>query len=175
MNDNMATAITAANAALLYAFMTEWNPVWLIPLFADGFIRNLPRGYDTVIGEQGVKLSGGERQRISIARAILKNAPVLILDEATSSLDSESEVEVQKALEYLMEGRTTLVIAHRLSTVREANRIVVISSGEIIEVGTHEELMEKEGEYKKLYLLQFKDNNEGTNSASLGAEKSAAL
>jgi len=143
--------------------------------FADGFIRNLPRGYDTVIGEQGVKLSGGERQRISIARAILKNAPILILDEATSSLDSESEVEVQKALEYLMEGRTTLVIAHRLSTVREANRIVVISSGEIVEVGTHEELMEKEGEYKKLYLLQFKDSNEGTNSASLGEEKPAAL
>ena len=143
--------------------------------FADGFIRNLPRGYDTVIGEQGVKLSGGERQRISIARAILKNAPILILDEATSSLDSESEVEVQKALEYLMEGRTTLVIAHRLSTVREANRIVVISSGEILEVGTHEELMEKEGEYKKLYLLQFKDSNEGTNSASLGEEKPAAL
>jgi subfamily B ATP-binding cassette protein MsbA len=143
--------------------------------FADGFIRNLPRGYNTVIGEQGVKLSGGERQRISIARAILKNAPILILDEATSSLDSESEVEVQKALEYLMEGRTTLVIAHRLSTIRKANRIVVISSGEIVEVGTHEELMEKEGEYKKLYLLQFKDSNEGTNSASLGAEKSAAL
>jgi subfamily B ATP-binding cassette protein MsbA len=143
--------------------------------FADGFIRNLPRGYDTVIGEQGVKLSGGERQRISIARAILKNAPILILDEATSSLDSESEIEVQKALEYLMEGRTTLVIAHRLSTIRKANRIVVISSGEIVEVGTHEELMEKEGEYKKLYLLQFKDSNEGTNSASRGDEKSAAL
>jgi subfamily B ATP-binding cassette protein MsbA len=143
--------------------------------FADGFIRSLPRGYDTVIGEQGVKLSGGERQRISIARAILKNAPILILDEATSSLDSESEVEVQKALEYLMEGRTTLVIAHRLSTIRKANRIVVISSGEIVEVGTHEELMEKEGEYKKLYLLQFKDSNEETNSASLGEEKPAAL
>jgi len=143
--------------------------------FADGFIRNLPGGYDTVIGEQGVKLSGGERQRISIARAILKNAPILILDEATSSLDSESEIEVQKALEYLMEGRTTLVIAHRLSTIRKANRIVVISSGEIVEVGTHEELMEKEGEYKKLYLLQFKNSNEGTNSASRGEEKSAAL
>jgi ATP-binding cassette, subfamily B, bacterial MsbA len=143
--------------------------------FADGFIGNLPRGYDTVIGEQGVKLSGGERQRISIARALLKNAPILILDEATSSLDSESEIEVQKALEYLMEGRTTLVIAHRLSTIRKANRIVVISNGEIVEVGTHEELMEKEGEYKKLYLLQFKDSNEGTQSASLGEEKSAAL
>jgi subfamily B ATP-binding cassette protein MsbA len=143
--------------------------------FADGFIGNLPRGYDTVIGEQGVKLSGGERQRISIARALLKNAPILILDEATSSLDSESEIEVQKALEYLMEGRTTLVIAHRLSTIRKANRIVVISGGEIVEVGTHEELMERDGEYKKLYLLQFKDSNEGTNSTSLGEEKSAAL
>jgi subfamily B ATP-binding cassette protein MsbA len=90
-------------------------------------------------------------------------------------LDSESEIEVQKALEYLMEGRTTLVIAHRLSTIRKANRIVVISGGEIVEVGTHEELMERDGEYKKLYLLQFKDSNEGTNSTSLGEEKSAAL
>jgi subfamily B ATP-binding cassette protein MsbA len=143
--------------------------------FADGFIGNLPRGYDTVIGEQGVKLSGGERQRISIARALLKNAPILILDEATSSLDSESEIEVQKALEYLMEGRTTLVIAHRLSTIRKANRIVVISNGEIVEVGTHEELMEKNGEYKKLYLLQFKDNNQGVPSASLEGEKPPAL
>jgi subfamily B ATP-binding cassette protein MsbA len=143
--------------------------------YADGFIGNLPRGYDTVIGEQGAKLSGGERQRISIARALLKNAPILILDEATSSLDSESEIEVQKALEYLMEGRTTLVIAHRLSTIRKANRIVVISNGEIVEVGTHEGLMERDGEYKKLYLLQFKDGNEGSNSTSLGEEKSAAL
>jgi subfamily B ATP-binding cassette protein MsbA len=143
--------------------------------FADGFIRNLPRGYDTVIGEQGVKLSGGERQRISIGRALLKNAPILILDEATSSLDSESEIEVQKALEHLMEGRTTLVIAHRLSTIRKANRIVVISSGEIVEVGTHEELMEKEGEYKKLYLLQFKDSNQGVPSASLEGEKPPAV
>jgi subfamily B ATP-binding cassette protein MsbA len=143
--------------------------------YADGFIGNLSRGYETVIGEQGVKLSGGERQRISIARALLKNAPILILDEATSSLDSESEIEVQKALEYLMEGRTTLVIAHRLSTIRKANRIVVISGGEIVEVGTHEELMERNGEYKKLYLLQFKDGNERTNSTSFGEENSAAL
>ncbi|HXZ35543.1 MAG TPA: lipid A export permease/ATP-binding protein MsbA [Thermodesulfobacteriota bacterium] len=143
--------------------------------FADGFIENLPRGYDTVIGEQGVKLSGGERQRISIARALLKNAPILILDEATSSLDSESEIEVQKALEYLMEGRTTLVIAHRLSTIRKANRIVVISNGEIVEVGTHEELMEKDGEYKKLYLLQFQDGAEAIPSASLEGEKPPTL
>jgi subfamily B ATP-binding cassette protein MsbA len=126
--------------------------------FAHNFIRNLPEGYRTRIGEQGVKLSGGERQRISIARALLKNAPILILDEATSSLDSESEGEVQKAVEYLMQGRTTLVIAHRLSTIRKANRIVVIANGEIVEEGTHEELLEKEGEYRKLYLLQFINN-----------------
>jgi len=127
--------------------------------FAHNFIRNLPEGYQTRIGEQGVKLSGGERQRISIARALLKNAPILILDEATSSLDSESEVEVQKAVEYLMQGRTTLVIAHRLSTIRKADRIVVIAGGEIVEEGTHEELLEKDGEYRKLYLLQFLNND----------------
>lgn len=126
---------------------------------AHEFIQKLPQGYDTVIGEQGVKLSGGERQRVSIARALLKNAPILILDEATSSLDSESEVEVQKALEYLMKGRTTLVIAHRLSTVRQADRLVVISNGVVVEEGTHEELLEREGEYRKLYLLQFIDND----------------
>lgn len=126
---------------------------------AHGFIQNLPQGYDTIIGEQGIKLSGGERQRISIARALLKNAPILILDEATSSLDSESEIEVQKALEYLMQGRTTLVIAHRLSTIRRADRIVVISNGTIAEIGTHEELLEKNGEYKRLYLMQFADRD----------------
>jgi subfamily B ATP-binding cassette protein MsbA len=127
--------------------------------FARNFIENLPQGYQTVIGEQGVKLSGGERQRVSIARALLKNAPILILDEATSSLDSESEVEVQKALEYLMRGRTTLVIAHRLSTIRKANRIVVVSNGEIAEEGTHEELLENDGEYRKLFLLQYINND----------------
>ena len=127
--------------------------------YAHNFIQNLPQGYDTVIGEQGVKLSGGERQRVSIARALLKNAPILILDEATSSLDSESEIEVQKALEFLMQGRTTLVIAHRLSTIRKANRIVVVVNGAIIEEGTHEELLERDGEYRKLYMLQFIDND----------------
>jgi subfamily B ATP-binding cassette protein MsbA len=132
--------------------------------YAHGFIQNLPQGYDTVIGEQGVKISGGERQRISIARALLKNAPILILDEATSSLDSESEIEVQKALEFLMQGRTTLVIAHRLSTIRKADRIVVISNGVIVEEGTHEELLERDGEYRRLYLLQFIDSDfERTN------------
>jgi subfamily B ATP-binding cassette protein MsbA len=127
--------------------------------YAHNFIRNLSEGYRTLIGEQGVKLSGGERQRVSIARALLKNAPILILDEATSSLDSESEVEVQKALEFLMQGRTTLVIAHRLSTIRKADRIIVISNGEIVEEGTHEELLEKDGEYRKLFLLQFINND----------------
>jgi len=133
--------------------------------YADGFVQNLPKGYDTIIGEQGVKVSGGERQRISIARAVLKNAPILILDEATSSLDSESEIEVQKALEYLMVGRTTLVIAHRLSTIRKADRIVVLSGGQIVEEGSHEELLATDGEYNKLYLLQFKDRPEGTEAA----------
>jgi len=132
--------------------------------YAHGFIQNLPKGYDTVIGEQGVKLSGGERQRLSIARALLKNAPILILDEATSSLDSESEIEVQKALEFLMQGRTTMVIAHRLSTIRKADRIVVISNGLVAEIGTHEELLEREGEYRKLYLLQFIDRELERNS-----------
>jgi len=127
--------------------------------YAHNFIRNLSEGYRTLIGEQGVKLSGGERQRVSIARALLKNAPILILDEATSSLDSESEVEVQKALEFLMQGRTTLVIAHRLSTIRKADRIIVISNGEIVEEGTHEELLESDGEYRKLFLLQFINND----------------
>ncbi|TFG92175.1 MAG: lipid A export permease/ATP-binding protein MsbA [Syntrophobacterales bacterium] len=123
------------------------------------FIENLPKGFDTVIGEQGARLSGGERQRLSIARAILKDAPILILDEATSSLDTESEMEVQGALENLMEGRTTLVIAHRLSTISHANRIIVIVGGEIVEEGTHETLLAKQGEYFKLYNMQFKENN----------------
>ena len=105
---------------------------------AHGFILRLPQGYDTLIGEQGTKLSGGERQRISIARALLKDAPILILDEATSSLDSEAEIEVQEALENLMKGRTTLVIAHRLSTIRNVDRIIVLVNGKIREEGTHD-------------------------------------
>ncbi len=125
---------------------------------AHDFIMKLPQGYDTLIGEQGVKLSGGERQRLSIARALLKNAPILILDEATSSLDSDSETEVQRALDQLMEGRTVLVIAHRLSTVRNAHRIIVLSEGQIVEQGTHEELITRNGEYRRLYDLQFKDD-----------------
>ena len=121
----------------------------------------LPQVYDSNIGELGTKLSGGEKQRISIARALLKNAPILILDEATSSLDSEAEIEVQEALDNLMKGRTTLVIAHRLSTIRNADRIIVLVNGEIVEEGSHETLLTKKGEYFRLYNLQFKD--EGNN------------
>jgi len=119
------------------------------------FIRGLPDGYNTMIGERGVRLSGGERQRIAIARAILKNAPILILDEATSALDSESESLVQSALQNLISGRTVFVIAHRLSTVRRADRIVVLENGTIADIGAHEELMQKLGTYRRLYELQF--------------------
>ncbi len=122
---------------------------------AHDFITALPEGYGTVIGERGVRLSGGERQRIAIARAILKNAPILILDEATSALDSESEALVQSALQNLMSGRTVFVIAHRLSTVRRADRIVVLEGGTISDIGPHEELMQKLGTYRRLYELQF--------------------
>ena len=123
---------------------------------AYDFIQALPQGFDTIIGESGARLSGGERQRISIARAILKNAPILILDEATSALDTESEREVQKALENLMKDRTTFVIAHRLSTIKNASRIIVIKDGVIVEQGTHETLIAKEGEYEQLYNMQYK-------------------
>jgi subfamily B ATP-binding cassette protein MsbA len=122
---------------------------------ADEFIRKMPEGYDTIIGDRGLKLSGGQRQRIAIARALLKNAPILILDEATSHLDTESELLVQKALSNLMEHRTVIVIAHRLSTIRRANKIVVLSKGHIRETGTHEELVHQGGLYQRLYELQF--------------------
>ncbi|QTA81925.1 Lipid A export ATP-binding/permease protein [Desulfonema limicola] len=124
--------------------------------YAFDFIQSFPSQFETKIGELGSRLSGGEKQRLCIARALLKDAPILILDEATSALDTESEMLVQKALENLMKGRTTFVIAHRLSTISYADRVIVIVNGRIVEQGTHEELMEKKGEYYKLYQMQFK-------------------
>ena len=126
---------------------------------AYNFITKLPKGFDNVIGESGVKLSGGERQRLSIARAFLKNTPILIMDEATSSLDTESEREVQKGFENLMKDRTVFVIAHRLSTIINADKIIVLSDGKIVESGSHEDLLAKEGEYARLYNMQFKDSD----------------
>lgn len=129
---------------------------------AHDFIKGLPEGYDTVVGEQGIKLSGGQRQRLAIARAMLKNAPILLLDEATSALDTDSERKVQAALKTLMKGRTTLVIAHRLSTVVDADLIYVIGDGRLLESGTHTELLAREGAYAHLYALQFADQNGDT-------------
>jgi subfamily B ATP-binding cassette protein MsbA len=128
--------------------------------FADDFIRELPDGYETIVGERGIFLSGGQRQRLAIARAVLANAPVLILDEATSALDSESERLVQKALANLLENRTALVIAHRLSTVRRADKIVVMDRGRIAEIGNHDELLKQGGIYRRLYELQFADEKD---------------
>lgn len=140
INQDMDAIVAAAKAA-----------------YAHDFIMELPEGYDTVIGELGLRLSGGQRQRIAIARALLKNAPILVLDEATSALDNESERLVQQALDALMQGRTTLVIAHRLSTIRSADRIVVLTRGQIVEEGTHDELLALNAEYRKLHDLQFTD------------------
>ena len=125
---------------------------------ADEFIEDLPDGYDTHIGDDGVMLSGGQRQRIAIARAVLKNAPILILDEATSALDTDSERHIQAALDQLMKGRTTFVIAHRLSTVEKADRILVLEKGLIVEQGTHEQLLGNKGRYAKLYRNQFDES-----------------
>jgi ATP-binding cassette, subfamily B, bacterial MsbA len=124
---------------------------------AAGFITALPHGYDTMLGERGTRLSGGQRQRIAIARALLRDPPILILDEATSALDTESERLVQQAIERLMHHRTVLVIAHRLATVRDADEIVVLDAGRVVQRGTHEELLQTGGLYRRLYDLQFRD------------------
>jgi ATP-binding cassette, subfamily B, bacterial MsbA len=124
---------------------------------ATEFIEQLPQGFDTMIGESGARLSGGQRQRLAIARAILKDAPILILDEATSALDNESERFIQAALESVMQNRTTFVVAHRLSTIERADRIVVMDAGEIVEQGTHAELLAKGAHYANLYSMQFRD------------------
>jgi ATP-binding cassette subfamily B protein len=136
---------------------------------ADGFISAMPQGYDTALGERGVTLSGGERQRIAIARAILKNAPVLLLDEATSALDAASETLVQGALDTLMRGRSTLVIAHRLATIVNAHRILVVEAGRVVEEGSHASLMAADGLYARLARLQFE-----TGAAALTASAEAA-
>lgn len=133
---------------------------------ADGFIQRLPRGYDTIIGERGITLSGGEKQRLSLARALLKDAPVLILDEPTSALDAQTEFTLLNAMERLMQGRTTFVIAHRLSTIRKADRIVVLDEGRVVESGSHDELLSIRGKYAQLQQWQFGARSEGGKPAS---------
>jgi len=150
-NDTVANNIAYGRAGVSFGRIQAAAEAAL----ADEFIRQLPEGYQTVTGERGVKLSGGQRQRLAIARALLKNAPILVLDEATSHLDSESEMLVQRALENLMAGRTVIVIAHRLSTIRRADRIVVLDAGGVSDIGTHEELLARDGLYQRLYRLQF--------------------
>ena len=132
---------------------------------AHDFISALPQGYDTQIGEHGVRLSGGQRQRLSIARAMLKNAPILLLDEATSALDTESERQVQDALTRLMVGRTTLMIAHRLSTVRGADLIYVMDQGQVVETGSHAELLKRGGLYARLWTMQTAEDEQAETEA----------
>lgn len=154
--ENIAYGLPKASRAKIEAAAIAAN--------VDEFIRHLPDGYDTIIGERGATLSGGEKQRLAIARALLKNAPVLILDEPTSALDAQTEALLLEALERLIDGRTTLIIAHRLSTIRKANRIVVLEEGKIVETGSHQELQRMNGVYNRLYYLQF--NNFAKRKAS---------
>jgi len=133
--------------------------------FAREFIDRLPDGFETVVGENGVMLSGGQRQRLAIARALLKDAPILILDEATSALDTESERHIQSALDQVMAGRTTLVIAHRLSTIEKADLILVMDQGRIVERGSHAELLADDGHYARLYAMQFSELADSTPGA----------
>jgi ATP-binding cassette subfamily B protein/subfamily B ATP-binding cassette protein MsbA len=137
---------------------------------AHDFVRALPEGYDTLLGERGAQLSGGERQRISVARAFVKNSPILILDEPTSSIDSKTEAVILDALERLMAGRTTFVVAHRLSTLRSVSKIIVLDQGRIVEQGTHAELLRRDGVYRQLYDIQA-----GQNANSLVALESVAV
>ena len=150
IRENIAYADPQATDAAVIAAAKAAN--------AHEFIEQLEKGYDTEIGERGLRLSGGQKQRIAIARALLKDAPILILDEATSSLDSRSEHLVQEALQRLMKGRTTLVIAHRLSTVQNADRIIVLDAGKIVEQGPHAELLAADGLYASLYKMQFRED-----------------
>ncbi len=157
-SDNIAFGMPGAGTAAIEGAARD--------ALAEDFIRALPEGYDTLLGERGVTLSGGQRQRVAIARAILRDAPILLLDEATSALDAESETLVQKALERLMEGRTTLVIAHRLATVLKADRILVMDGGQIVEEGTHKSLVAKNGVYARLARLQFESGADAFRGAA---------
>jgi subfamily B ATP-binding cassette protein MsbA len=130
----------------------------VVAAYVDEFVADMPDGLETIVGDRGVLLSGGQRQRISIARALLKNSPILVLDEATSALDTESERRIQAALDQLMQNRTTFVIAHRLSTIENADRIIVMAEGRIVEVGKHADLISKDGAYAALHRLQFREN-----------------
>jgi len=150
-NDTIANNIAYGQAGVSQAKLREVAKM----AFADSFIEALPDGYDTIIGDRGVKLSGGQRQRLSIARALFKDPPILVFDEATSSLDTESELLIQKAIDNLLSGRTVIVVAHRLSTIRNADQILVVKQGKIQERGTHTKLLNDNGLYKKLYDMQF--------------------
>ncbi len=150
---------TRASAAAIEAAARAAN--------AHDFIVELPQGYETVLGERGTRLSGGQRQRIAIARALVRNPPILILDEATSALDTESELQVQRAIDSLLEERTVLVIAHRLSTVRRADQILVLEGGRIVQRGTHEQLMAEGGTYRRLHDLQFQVDHEAEAPAGI--------